>query len=56
MARTTGFTCNAISNLILENKYQRCGISPPEYLGEFMTDIKKYLIERKVKYKKKILK
>ncbi|MAJ98092.1 MAG: saccharopine dehydrogenase [Flavobacteriales bacterium TMED288] len=56
MARTTGFTCNAISNLILQNKYQRCGISPPEYLGEFMPDIKKYLIERKVKYKKKILK
>lgn len=34
MARTTGYTCNAVADLILKGKYKRKGISPPEYLGE----------------------
>lgn len=54
MARTTGYTCTAVVNLILENKFRRVGISPPEFLGEeeqnfqFIMD---YLRDRDVNYK-----
>jgi lysine 6-dehydrogenase len=54
MARTTGYTCTAAANLVLEGNYSRKGISPPEYLGEekknfnFVID---YLKERGVIYK-----
>ena len=34
MARTTGYTCTAVANLVLEKKYTQSGISPPEYLGK----------------------
>ena len=34
MARTTGYTCTAVANLVMNKKYKRIGISPPEYLGE----------------------
>jgi saccharopine dehydrogenase-like NADP-dependent oxidoreductase len=34
MARTTGYTCTGAAHLVLENKYTRKGISPPEFLGE----------------------
>ncbi len=34
MARTTGYTCTAVVNLVLDGSYDRKGISPPEYLGE----------------------
>jgi len=34
MARTTGYTCTAAANLVLENKFSRKGMCPPEYLGE----------------------
>ena len=34
MARTTGYTCTAAVNLVLEGKFTRKGISPPEFLGE----------------------
>ena len=34
MARTTGYTCTAVVNLVLDGSYARKGISPPEYLGE----------------------
>ncbi|MCH8234241.1 MAG: saccharopine dehydrogenase NADP-binding domain-containing protein [Bacteroidetes bacterium] len=34
MARTTGYTCTAAANLVLEKKFNRKGICPPEYLGE----------------------
>jgi saccharopine dehydrogenase-like NADP-dependent oxidoreductase len=33
MARTTGYTCCAAARLILEGKYDRRGICPPEYIG-----------------------
>jgi saccharopine dehydrogenase-like NADP-dependent oxidoreductase len=33
MARTTGYTCCAVARFILEGKYNRKGICPPEYLG-----------------------
>jgi saccharopine dehydrogenase-like NADP-dependent oxidoreductase len=34
MARTTGYTCTAAVNLVIDGAYYRKGISPPEYLGE----------------------
>jgi saccharopine dehydrogenase-like NADP-dependent oxidoreductase len=53
MARTTGYTCTAAVNLVLDKKFTRKGISPPEFLGEaegcfeFVMD---YLKERGVIY------
>jgi len=57
MARTTGYTATAAVRLVLENKYSRKGISPPEYIGEDQACfdfVVKYLEERKVFYKKEI--
>jgi len=34
MARTTGYTCTAAARLILEGKFNRKGICPPEFIGE----------------------
>jgi len=34
MARTTGYTCTADARLILEGKFSRKGICPPEFIGE----------------------
>ena len=51
MARTTGFTCTAVANLVVNGDYKRIGISPPEYLGEHLTFVKNYLEERNVFYK-----
>ena len=50
MARTTGFTCTAVANLIVNGTYTRIGISPPEYLGGHFEFVKTYLEERDVKY------
>ena len=50
MARTTGFTCTAVANLIINGRYNRIGISPPEYLGEHFNFINEYLEKRGVKY------
>jgi saccharopine dehydrogenase-like NADP-dependent oxidoreductase len=50
MARTTGFTCTAVANLVVEGKYTRIGISPPEYLGQHFEFIKSYLEDRGVIY------
>ncbi len=53
MARTTGYTCTAAAHLVLDGKFTRKGICPPEYLGEeeshfnFIVD---YLKEREVIY------
>jgi saccharopine dehydrogenase-like NADP-dependent oxidoreductase len=53
MARTTGYTCTAAVNLVVEGKFTRKGINPPEFLGEdeahflFIID---YLEKRGVKY------
>ncbi|HEY0770799.1 MAG TPA: saccharopine dehydrogenase C-terminal domain-containing protein, partial [Sphingobacteriaceae bacterium] len=53
MARTTGYTCTAAVNLVLDGKFTRKGICPPEFLGEeeshfrFIVD---YLKERGVTY------
>lgn len=54
MARTTGYTCTAAANLVLEGAFNRIGICPPEYLGvdeahfKFMIG---YLAKRNVQYK-----
>lgn len=53
MARTTGYTCTAVANLVLDGKFSRKGICPPEYLGEDETNFRfilSYLEERKVMY------
>jgi saccharopine dehydrogenase-like NADP-dependent oxidoreductase len=50
MARTTGYTCTAVANLVLEKKYTRSGISPPEFLGEHFEEINDYLKNRNVNY------
>ena len=34
MARTTGYTCTAVANLLLQGKFNRKGICPPEFIGE----------------------
>ncbi len=55
MARTTGYTATAAANLILEGRYGRIGINPPEYLGESGKEnfefILKYLQERDIIYR-----
>lgn len=54
MARTTGYTCTAVVSLVVDGKYARKGISPPEYLGEEESNfqfIVNFLKERGVLYK-----
>ena len=51
MARTTGYTCTAVTNLVLNGPYNRIGISPPEYLGDHKEFVSEYLAERGVNYK-----
>lgn len=58
MARTTGYTCTAVANLVLEGKYSRKGISPPEFVGEdekCFEEVLTYLKERKIIYKKETI-
>jgi lysine 6-dehydrogenase len=53
MARTTGFTCTAAVSLVLNKKFTRKGVCPPEYLGEDENNfnfILNYLKERNVIY------
>ncbi len=53
MARTTGYTCTAVAQLVLERKFERKGICPPEYLGEDESHFKfivDYLKHRGVHY------
>ena len=56
MARTTGYTCTAVANLILDKKFNQEGINPPEYIGEEEDNFKfvlNYLEERGVYYEMK---
>ena len=58
MARTTGYTCTAVVDLILSDKYNRKGISPPEYIGEVGNNfeyVKEYLEARGIIYQLEIL-
>ncbi len=53
MARTTGYTCTAVVNLVMDNKFTLKGICPPEYLGEEESDFRfvvDYLAKRGVHY------
>ena len=54
MSRTTGYTCTAVARLVVEKKYSRVGISPPEFVGEdeacFRT-VLDYLAARNVQYR-----
>jgi len=53
MARTTGYTCTAVVNLILESEFITPGVNPPEYLGveeDHFNYILKYLKDRNVNY------
>jgi saccharopine dehydrogenase-like NADP-dependent oxidoreductase len=53
MARTTGYTCTAAVNLVLDGEFTRKGISPPEFLGEDEGNFKfilNHLKERGVVY------
>lgn len=52
MARTTGYLCTAVANLVLEGKFQEKGISPPEYVGRQANCFKlimRYLRERNIR-------
>ena len=57
MSRTTGYTCNAMVNLIAENIFTEKGVFPPELVGKhencfnFVID---YLQQRNVIYKKTV--
>lgn len=53
MARTTGYTCTAVVNLVLDGNFIKKGISPPEFLGEDegnFTFVMEYLKKRGVSY------
>ena len=52
MARTTGYTCNAVTRMVLEGAYSQTGISPPEFLGLVpgcWDSVKQYLDDRGVR-------
>jgi len=49
MARTTGYTCTAVTRLVLDGSYSQNGICPPEFVGRAdgcWESVKKYLEER----------
>lgn len=53
MARTTGYACTAVADLILRGKFNRIGVSPPEYAGQqegIFERVLDYLRERGVFY------
>ena len=57
MARTTGYTATAAVRLVLENKFSRKGICPPEYIGEdekCFQFVVNYLQERNVHYRTQV--
>jgi len=54
MARTTGYTCTAVADLLLAGKFNRQGVSPPEYVGQnpgSFEYVRDYLAARNVQYK-----
>ncbi len=53
MARTTGYTCTAVADLILRGKLDKKGVLPPEYVGQQegnFDHVVDYLRERGVYY------
>jgi lysine 6-dehydrogenase len=56
MARTTGYTCTAAVHLVMDGKFNRKGICPPEFLGEEESNFQfvvNFLKERGVTYEVK---
>ncbi|MEZ4999962.1 MAG: saccharopine dehydrogenase C-terminal domain-containing protein [Bacteroidales bacterium] len=54
MARTTGYTCTAVANLMLEGMFTQPGINPPEFIGKtagHLNFILEYLKERNIIYR-----
>lgn len=54
MARTTGYTCTAAVNLVLEGYVDRPGLYPPEFIGardECLDQILAYLKARNIEFK-----
>jgi lysine 6-dehydrogenase len=54
MARTTGYTCTAVADLILSEGFESPGICPPEYIGHEEKNysyVMEYLRKRSVIYK-----
>lgn len=57
MARTTGYSCTAVTRLLLENHIEGTGLIPPEYIGESEANFKfilNYLKNKKIKILKSI--
>jgi saccharopine dehydrogenase-like NADP-dependent oxidoreductase len=53
MARTTGYTCNAVVELVLDGTFNKHGINPPEYVGQAIgcyDRVIEYLAQRNVNY------
>jgi len=51
MARTTGYTCTAVTQLVLDGAYSQKGISPPEFVGRVdgcWKSVERYLEDRGV--------
>ncbi len=49
MARTTGYTCTAVTRLVLNGGFSQKGISPPEFVGRVdgcWKSVKRYLEDR----------
>jgi len=54
MARTTGYTCTAVANLLLDGGFSTQGVSAPEMVGAKQGNLNyilKYLEERHVRYR-----
>ncbi len=57
IARTTGYTCTAVAQIILEGKFKETGVIPPEFLGkhsEVYHQVLDYLSKRNVIFKETI--
>ena len=53
MSRTTGYTCTAVTRLVLDGDYSRIGICAPEFVGRAdgcRQSVEKYLQDRGVHY------
>lgn len=58
MARTTGYTCNAVVNLLTNKLFAKKGVFPPEMVGKengCFDFVLNYLSERNIIYKKTIV-
>ena len=57
MARTTGYTCNAVVKLLADKLFTKKGVFPPEIIGKengCFDYILNYLTERNIIYKKTV--